>query len=501
MKPFIRKKLPFIMIAVQAVLILGILLYIVPGRYRLYDIVLYDAAENVPANPMIGYAPRAQLQEDCADTDLVFILLTFKDWEPREGVFATELLEEEYHVSSYKAAGKNAVVRFVCDVPGASMHRDIPDWLYEKTGGGTAYSDASGKGYAPDYGAEAFLAAHKEALYALASWCLQDSFVAYVEIGSVGPNGSWNPAEESAASRIPPGSVLQQYAHQYEEAFPAGCGIRLLNSAGSEMVAGGGSWDDVLGDAASSGKWAAESVDFGENLLTERADGSGSSKPDGQGDAPASGLSQERTSGTAQTGSGTGSDTADTDRLWTREPVGGGLTGLLSMDNLLMKDLSDTLEQIRSCHISFIGPDCPDAGQQKTNGSEMILRNVGYCLYLSRLQTTVDYIDDELRLHFTFENIGQAPMYWDWPVTMYIYDNDNNCIREQTLDLKLSELLPEKEMTVTGSIPYSRSLLNGFRVGISIRSPEGGRYITLAQKGVLPNRDGIHRVYWSSRKY
>jgi hypothetical protein len=45
MKSFIRKKLPYIMFALQVVMIAGILLYIVPGRYRLYDIVLYDAAE------------------------------------------------------------------------------------------------------------------------------------------------------------------------------------------------------------------------------------------------------------------------------------------------------------------------------------------------------------------------------------------------------------------------------------------------------------------------
>ena len=43
MKPFIRKKLPFILIIVQVILILGLLIYIVPGRYRLYNIVLYDA--------------------------------------------------------------------------------------------------------------------------------------------------------------------------------------------------------------------------------------------------------------------------------------------------------------------------------------------------------------------------------------------------------------------------------------------------------------------------
>jgi hypothetical protein len=160
-----------------------------------------------------------------------------------------------------------------------------------------------------------------------------------------------------------------------------------------------------------------------------------------------------------------------------------------------MDNLSDTLGQIRSCHISYIGPGCPDAEQQKTNGSEMVLRNVGYCLYLSRLQTTVDFIRDELLLHFTFNNIGNAPMYRDWPVTMYIYDREGNCIRTETLDLKLSGLMPGGEITVTGSVLYSKSLLDGYSVGLGISSPDGINHITFAQKGVLPDRDGIHLVY------
>ena len=99
MKSFIRKKLPFIMIAIQVVLIAGILLYIVPGRYRLYDIVLYDASEMMPQNPLIGYAPPAENPEDCDKTDLVFILLTLSELEPQEGVFDFDAIEAKYHIA------------------------------------------------------------------------------------------------------------------------------------------------------------------------------------------------------------------------------------------------------------------------------------------------------------------------------------------------------------------------------------------------------------------
>ena len=121
------------MIILQVILILGILLYIVPGRYRLYDIVLYDASESVPANPLIGYAPSALETEACENTDLVFIEVRFSEWEPQEGIFDTASLEEKFHISEYKEKNKLAVLRFVCDVPGEEGHMDIPDWLYRKT--------------------------------------------------------------------------------------------------------------------------------------------------------------------------------------------------------------------------------------------------------------------------------------------------------------------------------------------------------------------------------
>ena len=316
MKPFIRKRLPYILIAVQVILIMGLLFYIVPGRYRLYDIVLYDASENVPANPLTGYAPRAELEEDCEGADLVFIMLPFSEWEPQEGVFDREGVKEKYHIEEHRQAGRHAVLRFVCDLPSKHSHRDVPDWLCSISRG-VDYKDASGKGYAPDYGDETFLKAHQEALDALAAWCAEDSFVSYVEIGSVGQNGDWSATAESAADLIPSGQVLEQYRQQYEEAFSGDEDILLLQSGSisaalsdaddAEGTRAAGSWKDVIGDAAATA----------ENL--------------------------------SRTGA-----------VWEKAPVGGGMTDTIPMDTLLMDNLSDTLDQIRrvlveKCHAEING--------------------------------------------------------------------------------------------------------------------------------------------------
>lgn len=477
MKRFIRKKLPYTLIAVQVILIAGLLFYIVPGRYRLYDIVLYDAAENVPENPLMGYAPRAELKEDCENTDLVFIMLPFSEWEPQEGVFDIAGVSEKYHIEEYRESGKHAVLRFVCDIPSQEAHRDLPQWLCDQTRG-IDYDDASGRGYAPDYGDEVFLNAHREALEALASWCGQNDFVSYVEMGSVGQNGDWNLTAETAADLAPGAEVLAQYAAQYREAFSNDPDLLLLSSMRTDGTADAGGWKDVLGDKEAVGKWAADMMIFQAGTQAQAAGGAGKRDP------------ADKTAGDRVTAGGA---------IWAKAPVGGGLAGTVPMDTLLMDDLSDALDQVRSSHVSFIGPTCPDKKQQKTNGSEMIRRNMGYCLYLSRLQTTMDFVSDRLQLHFTFNNIGAAPMYRDWPVKMYVF-RGKTLICEQTLDLRLSELLPGTELTVTGTVPYSGDLLKGYSVGIAITSPDNTETITLAQKGVLPDANGIHKVYRFKKK-
>lgn len=465
------------MIVIQAILIVGILFYIVPGRYRLYDIVLYDASENMPANPLIGYAPPAENPEDCENTDLVFLLLPFSELEPQEGVYDFDGISEKYHLEEYRNAGKHAVLRFVCDVPGDAAHRDIPDWLYAKAGDGTDYDDASGKGYSPDYENAVFIEEHGKALKELADWCKKDSFFSFVEIGSIGQNGSWTTFAPSAGLSVLPTQVQSQYAQQYSENFPEDCGIRLLSCPGTVSVDGAGEWNDVLGDSEGAKEWVGESTE----IIEEVPEGENVISYEDRDPTDEKALDDYIAEGS--------------DSPWMLNPVGGALTETVNMDSLLMENLSETLGHIRRAHVSFIGPMCPNAEQQNTNGSGMILRNVGYSIYLSRMQITMDYIKDDLLFALSFSNIGNAPFYWDWPVTMYVYDSEGECIRKQKLDLRLSQLLPDSTLTVTGSVPYSSKLLKGYSVGISIESPDGNNTVTMAQKGVIPNRSGIHKIY------
>ena len=76
---------PFIVMLVLALIIGALLLYILPYRYRLNQTVYYEESKEQLFNPLIGYAPSAEKPEGHEDTNLVYIGLTWKEWEPVQG--------------------------------------------------------------------------------------------------------------------------------------------------------------------------------------------------------------------------------------------------------------------------------------------------------------------------------------------------------------------------------------------------------------------------------
>ena len=44
-------------------------------------------------------------------------------------------------------------------------------------------------------------------------------------------------------------------------------------------------------------------------------------------------------------------------------------------------------------------------------------------------------------MYLTWENTGNAPMYWDWPVMLYVYDMEGKLKYWESVDIRLSELM------------------------------------------------------------
>lgn len=104
----------------------------------------YAADDSAFPNAQIGYAPMIDTAE-AGDAALRYLELTWREAEPKEGVYAWEAISEKYDFASLREQGIHLVLRFVCDVPGQETHLDIPDWLYAQTKDGSWYDTDYGK--------------------------------------------------------------------------------------------------------------------------------------------------------------------------------------------------------------------------------------------------------------------------------------------------------------------------------------------------------------------
>lgn len=124
--------------------------------------------------------------------------------------------------------------------------------------------------------------------------------------------------------------------------------------------------------------------------------------------------------------------------FWKTAPVGGEFTSSLSMENMLDTDIFQTVELIRKSHTTFIGPNIADKKYQQ--GYEKVLKNMGYRLWVSRAVLLQRITGTKLRL--IWENDGAAPFYKDWPVWIYVTDEDGNIVEKKQIDIQLSSVLP-----------------------------------------------------------
>lgn len=135
--------------------------------------------------------------------------------------------------------------------------------------------------------------------------------------------------------------------------------------------------------------------------------------------------------------------------------------------------------------MSFIGPHCPSGELKDSTAAQQLRQRLGYRLYVSHLETSYVFGKGELEVRMTWGNVGLAPLYWDWPVTMYIYDGSGSDepIYWETVDIDLRELTPGEKIETVSHIPFTDVLRQGFQIGVGIDSPDLDQHILLAMDG------------------
>lgn len=450
-------KIPYILIVVLALAIAGLLLYILPYRYQLNHTETFEQSDEPLNNPLTGYAPNAENVEECEDSRLVYIGLTWSMWEPEQGVYDTESLEKTFHIERWKEENKHAVLRFICDIPGETGHKDIPEWLYDKTRDGEFYDMEYGSGYSPDYENEYFRERHGLALEALAKYCNQDDFVAYVELGSLGHWGEWHTNTDAGLSPLPDAQICWEYALDYSDNFHTS---RLLMRRNFVMAADGnlGLYNDMTGSREDTDEWMGW-IQAGGSFETA-------------GEA----LQYE-----------------PMEEFWKTAPSGGEFTSRYPLEELLGDRLVETLDMIKESHMTFIGPKCPEGDLKDSTAAETIRERLGYRYYISSMSTQYSFSEGCLEAEIVWENTGIAPLYWDWPVTMYVYNLDEELKYWELLDIKLPELLPGESITTVAKIPFTDEFRQGYQIGIGITDPDEDEHLSLAMD--VEKRDSIQMIY------
>ena len=457
-----RTRIPYLVMIVLALAIAGLLVYIVPYRYQLNRSVEFEENKEPLDGPLTGYAPPAENREECEDSKLVYIGLTWEMWEPSPGEYRVDVLEERYHISKWKEENKHAVLRFLCDIPGKERHRDIPDWLYEKTGDGEYYDTDYGKGYSPDYENPYFRERHSLAVQALAEYCNQDDFVAYVELGSLGHWGEWHTNTEEGVPPMPDAEICWEYVLDYSDHFH---NARLLMRRNYVMASEGtlGLYNDMVGSREDTEVW----------------------------------MQWIRDGGSFET-AGRPLEYVPMENFWEQAPCGGEFTSLYPMEELLTDRLEETMSMIRESHMTFLGPQCPEGSLKDGNAAQAIREKLGYRYYISKLSTQYSFGENRLNVKMTWENSGIAPLYWDWPVTMYVYDRQGELLYWQDVNLQLSQVLPGKEVETVNQIPFTDQLREGYQIGVGITSPDEKEHLYLAMDGEI--RDGVQMLYTYEQK-
>lgn len=355
---------------------------------------------------MMGFAPRIW---DKGDTlaSLRYLELTWRELEPERGVLQWAEIAHRYDLPTLRAQGIHLVLRFLCDRPGTAPHRDIPDWLYARTGDGRDYKCEYGYGYAPNYENPVFLAEHARLLHMLGETCGHDGFVAFVELGSLGHWGEWHIRQDAALPPMPGEALRDEYAIHYLDAFPD-AKLLMRRPFRFAKAYGLGLYNDMTGEPqASKGwfDWLAHGGWYGMEPTALRP------MPD----------------------------------FWRTAPAGGELTSALPMAVLLDSELPRTLALLRRTHLTFLGPLAPDP--DFTAGYYAVLGCLGYRLHIMQVTLTGN------KLTVTITNNGAAPFYWNWQVKVYLETAAGDTLATLPLPIFLPDLQPGTQQVATVALP------------------------------------------------
>ncbi len=392
-------------------------------------------------NPLMGWMPWANIKESRQPHTLVYADLTWREFEPQEGVFDFATFEKEQQLVRWRREGKRVVFRFVLDVPRDDAHKDIPDWLFERINGeGNFYENEYGKGFSPDYSNPTLLKHHQLAVQALGDRYGKDGFFTFIELGSLGHWGEWHISP--GIGQLPAEIIRDRYVYDYLNAFPnTHLMMRRPFTIARELNLG--LFNDMTGNVDHTNEWLGW-IKYGGDYLPDEKN---SLVPMLDG--------------------------------WKLAPVGGEQAPNISNEKMYKADLDTTLKLLQESHTTFVGPGGPydiEFGGALQDGVDTVLSTIGYRLFVDHVELPISVkFGREIHIKFWFSNNGIAPFYYDWTAMVYLFNEDGSMVAAYPLQMDLREILPGEMYEVPFVLPV-KNLENGtYRLGFAIIDPLSGK--------------------------
>ena len=406
---------------------------------------IYPITNAAIPNPLMGWAPWATEDDRIQQPHtLVYANLTWREFEPIEGQYGFESFEDINLFSHWRDENVRIVFRFVLDVPRAEYHTDIPDWLFEKINGdGIFYDGEYGKGFSPNYANPILIEYHQKAIAALGKRYANSDFIAFVELGSLGHWGEWHTSGSEDIPPLPDESIRNRYVKHYLEAFP-NTHLMMRRPFTIARDYGLGLFNDMTGDYESTLTWL-EWINNGDEY-------SQTSEISGVVSMP---------------------------EAWKIAPIGGEQSPALTDTQLYRLFLGRTIDLLKQSHTTFIGPGGPysvpiDSSLQ--SGLNSVLSTIGYRLYIKEtILTPASLFASHLRLQITFGNNGIAPFYYDWPMEIYIIDEQGAIIHQQAINIDVRTILPDEFVQTKIMIDTNQIPVGKYTLGVGITDPLTGQ--------------------------
>lgn len=445
-----------------SILILFVILCVSLYRGDRVTTKIFELEDNgeILSNAGVGLAPWAKNEATLnMDTELVYIDLSWAEWEPSEGKFDEEYFETKNHIEEYKKQGRQAVFRFYMDYPSEEKHMDIPQWLYKKIKrDGTWYDNSYGKGFSPNYNNEILIEYHKKAIEALANKYGNDDFFIYIELGSIGHWGEWHVNYEEGVEKLPDYEIRKQYITPYTENFKNSTFL-MRYSIGESKEYNCGLYNDMLGDMEETEYWFDG---MNGNQIWDQTNKN---------------------------------ELVNNLETWKVLPIGGEFASSYDNSYFLKEHLDITLLLLKKSHQSFIGPKIiidEKNSEDYSKAMNEILKILGHRIYAQEVE--IEQINGQkLKITANITNSGIAPIYEETQLAFSVYDISGNLITKAvSTDFDARTVLPDEVEITESYIDTSNFEKGQYYLCMSLEDKETGEPIV--ELPMDSYKDNIYKI-------